>query len=105
MKLGTGGLSRAYSGGVVFALDSLPTDEKVDRILLDIVVDYAAVDGVQRMIAERALPIVEEEFGGSVRYRLAVPRTEADDITVRVGDLTRGAGRVERPDGTTTESG
>jgi uncharacterized YigZ family protein len=97
VKLGTGGLSRAYSGGVVLALDSLPTDEKVDRDTLDVTIGYADVDAIQRLIGEYTLPILEEDFGADVRYRLAIPVDEVDEITRRIGDLTRGSGRVERP--------
>lgn len=97
VKLGTGGLSRAYSGGVVLALDSLPTDEKVDRDTLDVTVGYADVDAIQRLIGEYTLPILEEDFGADVRYRLAIPVDQVEEVTRRIGDLTRGGGRVERP--------
>jgi uncharacterized YigZ family protein len=98
VKLGTGGLSRAYSGGVVLALESLPLEEKVDRELVDVTVGYADVDAIQRLIGECALPIVEEDFGAEVRYRLAIPVDEVEEVTRRIRDLTRGGGRVERPD-------
>jgi uncharacterized YigZ family protein len=95
VKLGTGGLSRAYSGGVVHALDQLPTEEKVERIPLVLTLGYADVDAVQRLIDELALPIEEEEFGAEVRYRLGVPLDEVDAVRRRIADATRGSARVE----------
>ena len=41
--LGTGGLSRAYSSGVKLALDALPTEPKIDRIPVAIVIGYENV--------------------------------------------------------------
>lgn len=98
VKLGTGGLSRAYSGGVVLALDSLPTEERVERVEIDVTVGYPEVDAVQRLIREMELPIVDEVFGGDVRYRLGVPAEEVAAFRKRIADLTRGAGTVEAVD-------
>ena len=94
VKLGTGGLSRAYSGGVVLALADLPTEEKVERVSMDLTVGYGDVDAIQRMIQELELPILEEVFGGEVRYRVGVPVEDVESLRLRIGDLTRGAGRV-----------
>jgi uncharacterized YigZ family protein len=95
IKLGTGGLSRAYSGGVVLALETLAKEERVERVSLDVTVGYPEVDAVQRLVQEWALPIEEEVFGGDVRYRIGVPVDRVEELRARVADLTRGAGRVE----------
>ena len=80
-KLGTGGLGRAYSGGVRLALDTLPTEEKVERVSVEVTVGYPDVDATQRLVEEMELVILEENFGGEVRLRL--------------GDLTRGGANVD----------
>ncbi len=98
VKLGTGGLSRAYSGGVKMLLESLPTEERVERVLLDVTIGYADVDGVQRLIDELDLAVEAEEYGTDVRYRLGVPRDSVDGLRARLADLTRGDARVEEVD-------
>lgn len=98
VKLGTGGLSRAYSGGVVLALESLPTDERVDRRTVVVVVGYPDVDAVQRLVAEREWVLVDESFGADVRMELQVPDDELADAARVIGDLSRGAARVEVED-------
>lgn len=45
VKLGTGGLGRAYSGGVKLLLDSLPTQDRVERVTLDVTVRYVLDSG------------------------------------------------------------
>lgn len=94
VKLGTGGLSRAYSGGVTRALESLAVTQKVERTPVELEVGYREVDGLQRMIDAMELVILEEEFGRRVRYRLGVPVDDLPDLRRRVADLTRGTGTV-----------
>ncbi|MBT3325722.1 MAG: YigZ family protein [Gemmatimonadales bacterium] len=95
VKLGTGGLARAYSGGVKLALETLPTDEKVTRVWLVVTVGYADVDGMQRLIDELDIVVENEEYGAEVQYVLGVPSPDEEVLRTSVGDLTRGKGRVE----------
>jgi len=97
VKLGTGGLSRAYSGGVKLALEALPTEERVERISVSVTVGYADVDALQRLIGEMDVLIEDGEYGATVRYRLGVPTLDLGALRNRVADLTRGEGRVEEP--------
>lgn len=94
VKLGTGGLSRAYAGGVKLALETLPRDEKVDRVWLVVTVGYSDVDGMQRLIDELEIVVESEEYGADVRYVLGVPVPDEEALRTRVGDLTRGDGKV-----------
>ena len=93
-KLGTGGLSRAYSGGVKLVLESLPTQEKVDRVTLDIVVDYEVVTLLKRLLEEEEAEDVHEDYGVRVSFRVAVPRERADHLREAVAGMTRGQGEV-----------
>lgn len=98
VKLGTGGLARAYSGGVKLALDSLPKEDRVERTTVRVVVGYAHVDAVQRLIAERDWLIEDESFGAEVSYVLAVPVSETEELVGRFTDLTRGEVGLEIAD-------
>ena len=93
-KLGTGGLSRAYSGGVKLLLESLPTEERVERIPLLVVVDYGAVDPLKRLLGEVEAMVEGEEYGEKVEYRLAVPREHVQRLVEAVADFTKGSGMV-----------
>ena len=98
VKLGTGGLSRAYSGGVKLVLEDLPTEERVDRVAVEVVVGYADVDGLQRLMAEMDVLVEDEAYGADVRYRGAVPVADLEVFSERVADLTRGEGQVREVD-------
>lgn len=95
VKLGTGGLSRAYSGAVKHALETLPTVEKVDRVRLRVALGYADVDGFRR-IAEGADAVVEEEaFAAGVTFVVGVPAPERSAFEAGISELTQGRGRIE----------
>jgi len=95
VKLGTGGLSRAYSGAVKHALEALPTVEKVDRVGLTITVSYSDVDGVRRL-AEGMSAIVEEEtFAADVTFVVAVPSPAREAFEEALAELTQGRARVD----------
>ena len=94
VKLGTGGLSRAYSGGVKLLLDSLPVEQKVERILVEVTVTYADVDALKKLMEESDVTVETEEYGAEVRYSCGVPACALDTFRGAVADVTRGAGVV-----------
>jgi uncharacterized YigZ family protein len=95
VKLGTGGLSRAYADGVKHVLESLPTVEKVDRVRLLVAVGYADVDALKRLAAEHGALIEEEAYGADVRYTLLVPAPEAAAVEAMLAEATQGRARIE----------
>jgi uncharacterized YigZ family protein len=93
VKLGTGGLARAYAQGVGHVLEALPTTELVARVELLATVAYPDVDGL-RHLAERHGALVEQEsYGESVEYRLAVPILEVERFRAALAELTKGRAR------------
>ena len=94
VKLGTGGLGRAYSGGVKLVLESLPTEERVDRVTVEVTVGYAEVAALQRLVAELDVLVEAEEYGADVRYTCGVPDGVMDGFRRAVADMTRGEGTI-----------
>jgi len=97
VKLGTGGLGRAYASGVKLALGSLPTEVRVRRVPARVVVGYAAVDGLQHLLRELEGRIDEEAYGAEVRYLVSVPEECLPALEEGVARLTAGEGRVTPP--------
>ncbi len=93
-KLGTGGLARAYAAGVAHALTELPTERRVPRQELDVVVTYAHVDVLRRLADELDATVELEAYGSEVRYRVAVPLDRASEFRSRLADATGGGGKV-----------
>lgn len=95
-KLGTGGLSRAYAGGVKGALEGLEVVLRVVRASLEVVVGYPHVDALQRLIAEFDGIVDEEDYGTEVRYRVRIPELKLARFEHEVAEFTAGEGRVRR---------
>jgi len=95
-KLGTGGLSRAYSGGVKLALESLPVEELLARATLQVEVSYPHLDGLQRLLDELGAEVDHESYGARVRYVARVPEMRLATFQRRLADLTGGEGSWER---------
>ena len=93
--LGTGGLVKAYSGGVQFALATLPVLERVPSVTLELVVEYSAVTPLQRLLPEYEVQVLDQQFAADVTYRLKLPEEHADSFTARVVELTNGQALVE----------
>ncbi|MFW6331337.1 MAG: YigZ family protein, partial [Gemmatimonadota bacterium] len=82
VKLGKGGLQRAYSGGVQLALESMPRAERVRRVALWVAMEYAARDPVERVAHELDAVVTDEEYGAEVRLRVAEVGRRVDDYGV-----------------------
>jgi uncharacterized YigZ family protein len=93
--LGKGGLVRAYSGGVKLALETLPLTMHVPTVDLLVVIDYASVTPVQRILPEFEAEVQSEEYGADVIYRLRLPEEHAPALEQRLVDLTKGNVLVE----------
>jgi uncharacterized YigZ family protein len=65
-KLGKGGLSRAYSGGVKLALDSLALTERVQTVLLRAEVSYPDVTPIKAALAAFEAEVVDEQYATGV---------------------------------------
>ena len=94
VKLGKGGLARAYSGGVKDALQGLQRVEKTSRSSLKVVIGYSSVTLFQRMLPEYEAEIVAQQFAADVSYELSMPDRHIEGFTVRLADLTNGQGQV-----------
>ena len=89
-KLGTGGLVRAYSGGVQAALATLPVTERIEYVHLAVVVDYARISAVQQLCADFEAEILGQTFTEQVRIDLRLPQGNAGRFRAAVLDATRG---------------
>ncbi len=88
--LGKGGLVRAYTGGVQQALAQLPTREKVRKVELAFVLDYASVAGVRRLLPAHEATALSEEYAEAVRYRVELPASRVEALRTALRDLTHG---------------
>ena len=97
-KLGTGGLSRAYSGGVKHALQELPVEERIARAHVELTFGYPAVDGIQKLLEDAGAIVENEAYGAEVRYEVLLPEIRLPSFQRALADLTQGNATVRRLD-------
>jgi uncharacterized YigZ family protein len=97
VKLGKGGLSRAYGDAVLAALADLPTEERIERVEVTLKVPYRAADRLTRVLAEMGATARQQPLGDGegVELRADLPVDRIDRLRAGVASITSGAGRVE----------
>ena len=95
VKLGKGGLVKAYSDGVKLALAGLPLAEHRLTSELDVVIPYTFVTPLQRMLPAYEAEIIKEDYGADVSYRLRLPQEQVPSFIDAVVGLTNGAALIE----------
>ena len=95
VKLGKGGLVRAYTGAVQHALRELATTERVTVVELRITISYAHADAVRRVIERTGGTIVDEKFDTTVTVVVRVPDDRRAALERELRDATSGNVQIE----------
>jgi uncharacterized YigZ family protein len=90
IKLGTGGLVRAYTDAAVAVLRDLKRVEKVSRAFLRLNLPYPHYNGVKRILADFDAEILTETFGEFVVIDLSVAEQTVEKVKKSLIDGTHG---------------
>lgn len=90
IKLGTGGLVRAYGNGVQQSLKLLITKIKVPQVLCEVTCDYSFINQVELLIRQVEGTIIASDFGADVTLRISIPATLLSEVGDKLRDLSRG---------------
>lgn len=94
VKLGTGGLIRAYSGGASDVLNHCITIKKQFSDQLDLVVSYSSYGGLSNGLLEKEVIPANEDFGENVTLAFQIPVAETEEFLAWVEDKTNGTAQV-----------
>ncbi len=89
-KLGTGGLVRAYSGGVKEALAELALVEKIARLTVLAIGPYSWITPVARLLPIYEAHTVDQEYAADVTWQISVPEEHAPALVAALVDLSQG---------------
>ncbi|WP_054181035.1 IMPACT family protein [Trabulsiella odontotermitis] len=89
--LGTGGLVKAYGGGVSQALHQLTTLRKTPLTEYTLQCEYGQLAGVETLLGQFSGKVVSSDFQASVRLRVALPQSELVAFTAKLADFSRGS--------------
>ena len=90
IKLGAGGLVRAYTDAIATAMQLAERIERVALGLLEVEVDYADEARVRRWIEQDGHALAEPGYGMTVSLSIEMPLTVRDAAADAVRDLTHG---------------
>ena len=91
IKLGTGGLVRAYTESAQLALADPPTAELVPMTRFSLALSYLHYEAARRRFPEFAAEIDGEEFAAAVTLTGVLPSANFSAFSAAVRDLTGGA--------------
>jgi uncharacterized YigZ family protein len=87
IKLGAGGLVRAYTAAVTTALSQLATDIQFVRDTRQMLLPYSQLDTLQHWLKTTNIAITEKEFTDSILLNLAVPKSELPQLEMKAAEL------------------
>jgi uncharacterized YigZ family protein len=87
VKLGKGGLARAYAAAAREALQGLPVAVRVPTARLAVEVPYEKVGAVKRLLRPPEIELESEEYGAAARLVLAVHQERLAALREALADL------------------
>lgn len=90
IPLGTGGLVKAYGGGVQQALKHVETLEKVLRTAYRLHCDYTLHAPVSALIRQMGGEVNHCDYGAEVTLQVAIPDSAYQETVRRLRDISRG---------------
>lgn len=91
VKLGTGGLVRAYQDSVVNNLRELPLTEYKPEKNLRIEIEYARLDGMKRLLPKYEGSIIKEEYQSKVSLLVSMPEDRIGSFRGEAADASNGS--------------
>lgn len=97
VKLGVGGLVRAYGGAAGKALDRAPLVTRAITLELVLRYPWECSSAVQAVLHAHGLEAMQAEFGEGVSQRVAVPMARIEQVEAELRERSAGRVTVERP--------
>ncbi len=96
IKLGAGGLVRAYTDAIATAMQLAERIERVALGLLQVEVDYADEARVRRWVEQEGHALDDPGYGMTVRLSIQMPLAVRDQVADAIRDLTHGRAAITK---------
>lgn len=90
IKLGTGGMARAYSQTVQLGLEELQTERKIHYTSFNLVLPYSLQKKVEMAIGAAGGRICQQNFATDVRLTVEIPTAYADTFRLSIMETGQG---------------
>ncbi|MDT0328126.1 YigZ family protein [Nocardiopsis lambiniae] len=95
VKLGSGGLIRAYGNAVSTAIDALGVLERRRLLVVDVHTDYVIGGRLESDLRDSRFHVRDVAYEDRVRVEVALPEEDLSDFEVRLAELTGGKADLE----------
>ncbi|MCF3101562.1 YigZ family protein [Streptomyces roseoverticillatus] len=95
VKLGAGGLIRAYGGVVGEALDAVGTVTRQRFRLASVTVDHQRAGKLENDLRATGRAVREVRYGADVRIEVGLPEADVEGFRAWLADTTAGTARLE----------
>lgn len=95
IKLGAGGLIRAYGGAVKEAVDHVGVIERQLQQLMDLTVSYSQSGTVEHSLREAEYTIQDITYAEEITFHCVVPLEKEESFREDAANWTSGEGKVE----------
>ncbi|MGW8376816.1 YigZ family protein [Streptomyces sp. ODS28] len=95
VKLGAGGLIRAYGGVVGEALDAIGTVVRQRFRLVTVTADHQRAGKLENDLRATGRSVREVRYGAEVSIELGLPEADVEDFRAWLADATAGTARLE----------
>lgn len=96
IKLGKGGMVKAYTAAVQSALEQLPRAERINWCKLSATLDYALVAVFERRLSEFEAEVLATDYAEKVSLQLRLPMERETAFRQMFEDLSAGQGLLKR---------
>ena len=90
IKLGKGGLVKAYTGSVKAVIDDIPVKIQVTETVLHMRFGYADYDGIRKALKQHRAAVEQEHFETGVSLVCRVEEKRSEQLRLELMDITRG---------------
>jgi uncharacterized YigZ family protein len=99
IKLGTGGLVRAYTEAAKASLENLETKYLVSETEITVTIDFSGYDNVKHIITTtKGAAIISEEFLTQVTIKAAIPDELLESVVDAIKNTTSGRAAISMGD-------
>lgn len=95
IKLGGGGLIRAYGGTVSEGLDAIGIVERLPMQQLTLTVDYTWIGKVENELRQSSYLLDDIIYADLVTFHMSVPVAETEEALAWLTDMTNGQGQLQ----------
>jgi uncharacterized YigZ family protein len=95
IKLGTGGLVKAYTEAAQTALADMPTELNIRKQRFLISLPYSFYETLKLLLYDYEGLIIEEAFGVTIEWIIELPETQIDAFGLALRDSSRGSLSLE----------